>query len=271
MKSTLYFAALLFLIPRLNCQDKPLKTNTNCTVETEARDLYLKDAKQLVFQHILDEEPPEKDEIEIPHADVERVLSYLAAVYNAIDSLPAANEVVNKYKVHDRPPYWMNHIMISVDVNYMWTRVLLAGNTPTGNPDADKLINAYNLEYYSSHKTKDEAVYLVSLKTDKLLNTEALSDAFEAVEGVVNAGPSPLMGGGSHIEMSGGSHIEMSGYGTDEVTLIYNLGWGDCPAGCHTRYYWTFTVDENCNVTYHGSYGRLPGRGYLFRNTKIDE
>jgi len=258
MKNIVCFVFLLFFIPRLSCQDKPLTIKNKCTIEKEAHDFYLKDARQLVLQYIIDEEPPEKDEIEIPQAHVERVLGYLAAVYNAVDSLPAANKVVNIYKVHDSSlykvndiaPYSMDHIAVCVDINNMWARTLLAGDTPTGNSDADKLINTYNLKYNSSYKTKDESVYLVYLKTDKLLNTQALSDAFEAIEGVVSAEPDIIFGDGSHIEMSG--------YGTDEVTLTYNYGWGDCPAGCINRHYWTFTVDENCKVTYQGSSGRLP-------------
>lgn len=254
MKSIIYFAVLLFLIPRLSCQDKPLKTNPDCTVEPEARDFYLKDARELVFQYILDEKPPEKDQIDLPQADVERVLTYLAAVYNAVDSLTAADKVVNIYNIHDRPGYRMNSMTISVDVNYMWTRVLLAGNAPTGNPDADKLINTYNLKYRSSFKTKDESVYFIYLKMDKFLNTRALSDAFEAIEGVVNAQPDSNF-------LGDGSYIEMSGYGTDEVTLTYSYGWGDCPAGCINRSYWTFTVDENCKVTFEGEGTSLSGSG----------
>jgi len=85
-----------------------------------------------------------------------------------------------------------------------------------------------------------------ALESGHSLNTVALGNAFATIDGVNYAAPDSFGGDGNNIEMTE--------YGT-EITLKYSVGWGDCPAGCISRHYWEFRINEDCEVEFLGNSG----------------
>jgi len=239
----IWYVLLLFLIATAACEDNPLIINMNCALVGDGYDIYLNDAELLTLQYVLDGQLSEQDSIELPQEDVERVLKALIAVYNAADTLPAADKVVNVHQIHTFPNPPVNGLLVGIDSTYTWTQAWLAGNALTGNADVDYLVNTYNLTIGNVGIFGN----WVALNAENSLNTIALGNAFETVYGVVHASPNSFFGDGNDIEMSG--------YSSGEITLTYSFGWGDCQAGCIYRHYWEFTVDENCEVVFEREYG----------------
>ena len=243
MKNVWYAALLLSFISIVACEDSPVIINTNCTLVGDGYDIYLNDAEHLVLRYIVDGQLPEQDSVQLPQDDIEQVLKALVAVYNATDTLPSADAVVNTHQIHTFPLKPMNGLLVGIDSSYAWVQEWIAGNTLTGDPDVDNLINTYNLTL------KNVGIFAnwASLESDNSLNMMALGNAFETIDGVVFAEPNFFIGDGNDITMSG--------YGSGEITLTYSVGWGDCQAGCIYRHYWEFTIDEDCEVVFQGEYG----------------
>lgn len=244
MKNVWNFAILIILITIAACDDENPSVSSDCEFDRTngVYNAYLNDAEQLVLRRILDEQLPEKDDIELPQADVDRVLEALAAVYNAADNLEAADDVVDIYSIHTFPSRSLNGLILGIDSTYAWTQEWMAGNTLTGNPDIDNLINTYNISLANVGIFGNWAV----LQSANSLNTVALSNAFAMIDGVNFAQPDGFAGDGNDIEM-----LE---YGA-EIRLQYSRGWGDCPSGCISRHYWEFRIDEDCEVEFLGSSG----------------
>jgi hypothetical protein len=74
----------------------------------------------------------------------------------------------------------------------------------------------------------------------------ALSERFSHINGVQEAYPGGLVSGRNGISAT---------LGDDFVELRYSFGYGDCPAGCIHRHYWTFRVYEDGRVTFEGESG----------------
>jgi len=76
----------------------------------------------------------------------------------------------------------------------------------------------------------------------------ALANKLQSIDGIVSANPDSIFGDGNDIEIFS--------YTSDEITLLYSVGWGDCPSGCYYRHYWEFTIDEeDCAVTFVREFG----------------
>jgi len=233
-----WYIILLSLVSLTACKNRPL--NPSCALENPAYDFYRDDAEGLALKLIIDEQLPQKDSIEISQADVERVLKALIAVYNVADVLPAANSVVHRNDIHPDP--FESKVFVRIDTNYVWTREWMSGGTLTGNPEIDSLITTYDL-------TPRPLFKMVTLKSDKFLNTWALSDAFKKIDGIVSASPSYVSNRQNGIEI---------GYSGDSIHLKYNLGWGDCMSGCIYDHSWEFLVSQDCEVTLLSDYGNTP-------------
>ena len=79
------------------------------------------------------------------------------------------------------------------------------------------------------------------LQFDQEYNPEVLATFYSEAEGVRHAGPNGIIGDGNTIEGA-------------PSTYTFSRGWGDCPAGCISRHFWVFTV-ENGSVTLVEEFG----------------
>lgn len=208
---------------------------------------YQEDAQRLALRWLQAEEAPGLHEIALPADLVESLFRALARVYNATD-LPARDSVVALYDIHTFPRPDMVRLVLSVDSTAEWPRAWLAGHRLTGNSVVDALMTEWDLrlDRYDDLTYFDDAAQLSATVP---LNTFALAARFEAIEGVISAGPAGWGGDGDDIIAEG----------TPDVWLLdYSVGFGDCPSGCIARHYWTFRVHDDGVVEYLGSRGDPP-------------
>ncbi|MCC6840692.1 MAG: T9SS type A sorting domain-containing protein [Flavobacteriales bacterium] len=181
-------------------------------------------------------------------------MNALVAVYNS--ELPARDTVVDLLNIHNYPTSTMRLFLVSADPNLPWMQQLSLGITPTGTPSIDTLLSTYGASF-TGYQTWPWGASTVTFETQHNVNIPALCSLFEAQPGVGYAEPN----GGC----CDGDRITDSVY-TDHVNLAYSHGWGDCPAGCTERRFWTFNVYPDCSVQYLGSYGStLPGAMHVPR------
>ena len=121
-------------------------------------------------------------------------------------------------------PYTLYELLLSSDA---WWTAAWPESLYTGYEPIDELLstyNAVNVSYSGDYFT---------LEFVQPLNMDSLASLFETVEGVANACPIILIGEGSDITAQ---PIP------DGWSFVFELGWGDCLAGCIYHHYWEVHV-----------------------------
>ena len=202
---------------------------------------YWFDARLLAVRELQRTGTPQQQSIEATEAVVASFYAALTAVYGA-PNVAAVDTVVNRYRIHTRGAD--TQLLVGVDPSASWVRSWQQGSRLTGNAAVDALMERYSLtlhRYYGFGTTP-----FVALLSPLPLNMPALATRFNGIAGIRYAEPNVLIGGDRDITASaanGGWSIE------------YSLGWGDCPAGCIWRHYWTFAVTGAGAVNVVGSRG----------------
>jgi hypothetical protein len=167
----------------------------------------------------------------------------LIGVYNAT-ALPGRDAVVSTYAIHTFSSPELHGVLFAVDSRAPWVTNLRNGVMPTGEPRVDSLIAEYGLVFVS-YNSWSFGNFIV-LRSPQPLNMAALAARFAVITGLT-AGPDAVIGDGNDI----------TGTAPDAVTLDYSLGFGDCPARCIDRHFWTFRVADG-RVTFQGERGPTP-------------
>lgn len=202
---------------------------------------YWFDARLLAVRELQRTGTPQQQSIEASGAVVASFYAALTAVHEA-RNIAAVDTVVNRYRIH--APGAGTQLLVGVDPSASWVRSWQQGSRLTGNSAVDALMERYSLtltRYYGFGTTP-----FVALLSPLPLNMPALATRFGGIAGIRYAEPNALVGGDRDITASaanGGWSIE------------YSLGWGDCPAGCISRHYWTFAVTGAGAVNFLGSRG----------------
>jgi hypothetical protein len=181
---------------------------------------------------------------EVPATMIESLQRALAAVHASRS--PARDTVVALYRIRARPE--PQELIVSVDTTQPWVRAWQRGETLTGNAEIDALLRQYGLVLRTYYPWSSGHAAL--LRATRPLNVVALEPLFARIAGVRYAESNDVMGGSHDIA------AEWDGSGGWRLT--YSLGYGDCPAGCISRRFWTFHVSATGVVTYLGSRGSPP-------------
>lgn len=200
--------------------------------------LYREDAARLTLRRVLREQPPQAQKVGLPRDRIQLLYNALVHVYNA-EEISARDTIVG---IHIFPRKSVNRVTLALDSSVAWTQRLQVGNRLTGHPKVDSLLQTYDL----SVESRDETAYhkYATLLSEEPVNTMALSRKFEPIEGVDSAsGYAGISGDGPDIEAS---------VGEKAILLDYSVGWGDTPAGCIHRAYWTYRIEEDGTVRYRG-------------------
>ncbi len=239
-----FLLLLLFLITSamdIQAQRVP----SSCEAIDGLDTLYDEDAHRLALKKIYRQDLPEKEEIIIPGSHVDTILRALWAVYNASD-LAARDTVVSLYGViHTAPREFLNYMVVNGDPNEDWAQKLKDGIVPTDNIYIDSFMETYNW-VVADYQGYTSYMNLIFFRSPEYYNIEAFDSLLGNVSGLREFGPYGLVGDGADITDS---------IYSDHVELTYSIGWGDCPAGCIHRRYWTFKVYDDCSVEFAGSYG----------------
>lgn len=207
------------------------------TVPDSIAELYRLDAARLALRI------EDHDDVELPGSLVDSVFDALALVHNATQ-FAARDDVVERHRIHTFPQPEVFELLVGVKPFKAWVGAWQAGRTLTGNGDVDALLETYDLSLATYYEWSFGHAAL--LRAAAPLNIAALGKRFEGIDGVTYAEPNGWGGDGNDIRAR-------SVMGMWE--LEYSLGWGDCPAGCTARHYWTFMVRPDGFVLYVGGRG----------------
>lgn len=213
------------------------------SVSDSLLDSYLEDASRLALREVARKGELAKQPVEIPEDLTLSLYRALLLVHSATD-IAARDSVVNLYRIHTFPRPATRQLIVGLESSAEWAQAWREGKTETGNARIDALLRRYDLslERFYDWSTDDAAV----LQAAAPLNIAALAAEFAPLAGVRYAEPNGYGGDGNDI---GAERI------AGAWRLAYSLGFGDCPAGCISRHFWTFEVSDAGNVTYLGSSG----------------
>jgi len=142
------------------------------------------------------------------------------------------------------PEFALQSMNAGVNPAESWIANFLNGVSPTGNAQADELIDTYHL----SPGNFLPSINNLNVKSEFDLNMPALAAKFAQLPGVNYAEPNYTGGDGNNIVVAP-TPIEY-------YDLFYSHGWGDCYAGCISRHTWHFSVNPiGCTVAFVESYG----------------
>lgn len=239
-------AATLALLGAAACGGGPLAPDAGArTLPTldvalpdSVAEAYRRDAVTLAVRQHREGRSPAERPVEVPAALVDGFYRALAAVHASTG--PARDTVVAVFRIHAFPE--ATQLLVGVDPAQPWTQGWARGETVTGNAAVDALVARYGLrvERYYPWVSGHAAV----LGSARPLDVAALASRFAGLAGVRYAEPNGYMGDGDDIR----ARPVVGGWELD-----YSLGFGDCPAGCTGRRWWTFVVDPAGRVTYRGS------------------
>lgn len=194
---------------------------------------YRADAAQLAMRYV-QAKGAASDAVELPDDRIQLFYNALVHVYEA-RHLSARDRVVD---LHTFPRYNVHEIIVAVDTSVPWTNAWKEGERLTGESNVDALIQEYDVSVqYKAWSHQPAAL----IRSEEPINTVALSQRFERLDGVVYAEQNGYVGGGNDIEAT---------VGATGIVLTYSRGWGDCPAGCIHRETWTFWVDADGTVRF---------------------
>jgi hypothetical protein len=208
------------------------------------RAVYRTDAGRLALRRVQEEEGKAAQQVRLPDPLVESLYNALLHVH-ASEDLDGRDTVVEQHRIHTYPTRSVHEVSVTPEEPpSSWIDAWKAGQRLTGNGAVDRLLREYDLQLheYNVYSQFESA----RLRSETPLNTLALSDRFEGIGGVKYADPGGFIGDGNDIEAT------LSG---NFVELGYSVGFGDCPAGCGNRHYWTFRVFESGRVAFRGESG----------------
>lgn len=237
MKS-IFSIGLLFLFSIQLLQGQIV--SSDCTVPVELQEAYDRDVKGIAIKRMQQFNSPDLDEVIIPDSWQDSIFAGLAAIYNAT-SLSQRDSVFNLYCVHDNfGTPMVDGIIVGFNETATWTAAWANGETLTGEPTMDDIIQTYHLEL-ESYSSFGFAV----LNTGENLNLLALGNLIAAnVPGVDYGEPNYIIGLGGRI-------IYEIIDGIQFFDFIYE--WNDCFDGCDNFYTWKYRVGADCEVEFLGS------------------
>ncbi len=225
--------------------------SSSCIAHDSIIAKYISDADYLSLSKIYRRNLPLKDSVYISKTHSDTILNALIAVYNAVNS-PAHDTVIKWLNIHNVSDGVLKWIGIMAPSNLSWMNQLKLKNIPTGNKSLDSILIKFNYKVDKYYEFGNVFTYhSVDLISDINYNTPAIANLVSKIPDIIDCSGSGMGGRGFFNQ-----YIKDSIY-PDHVELIYNYGWGDCPAGCIYWRSWKFKIFYNCSVEFVNSYGDI--------------
>lgn len=221
----------------MGCQKSTSLQNENSDIKftTEVIKNYSQDAAQLYFNEVY--KNPGHSNYNNPVIDssqIYKVLEIIQAVYNS--NSPQRDTVFNIYKIHGYYCVSFNSVYLKVNPELKHIQNLSKGIIPTGNADFDLLLAKYGFDSVKTSYSYPDFNWLI-IQTKKSFNMLPVANEFKNTPGVLNSDFSRgCIGDGNSISLK---------RGVNSATIIFNIGSGDCPAGCIYKRFWEFLVDKS--------------------------
>jgi len=226
-----------FFLSGCNKSDN-LKSVDGCPIDTVISNNYLNDAQEIVYQRILSGDyVMDSNQVQFNQQEIDRVLSAIQSVY-ALHSAQS-DSIFNIDKIHTFKLYVLNSIVLQVNINAPEIKNLVNGQ-PTGNAAFDDLLAKYGFTYNARYPPTQSLPFF-NITSNTWYNMQALLPLFKQF--------SFIQGAQSDGSIGDGNKIIYQINGTTR-TLNFNIGLGDCPAGCTGSYSRQFTIDQNCKATF---------------------
>lgn len=206
------------------------------------------DAWQITYQHLVEQNSPALNGVELPEPVRDSILRAVFAVFNAT-SLPARDTVFEMLEIRPVQEKDLHRVQVLVDTTYGWTANWLDSIALTGNSWIDFLVNSYDLTVENVQIVPDwvnNYDAAITLKTDKFVNPDFLAGLTANSSGVVFAYGLTYGSDGDHVFFENKP---------DYVEITFRHGWQDCPTGCVFHRDWLFRVYPDCSVEFVSSYG----------------
>lgn len=209
---------------------------------------YREDAYRLAVRHM---QATGMTDVRIPVELHRSLLNALGHIYRAVE-LPARDSVVALYAIRAFPsPALCEVTLFGLDTSCVWASRLIAKTTPTGHPKVDHLLQTYELTVQEVFGIGGGRFVL--LRSSSPLHIAELARGFDGIECLAGAEPNASIGDGNNIQAEAEA---------DAWKITFSLGWGDCPAGCIHRHWWSFRVRSDGLVEFLGSGGSpIPAEG----------
>jgi len=208
------------------------------------KDFYEDDAVRLAI-NFANEQGDES--IIVPPALIDRMSDILTAVHSS--EYAARDSVVDVYDVHIFPSFPLDVVSVEVSsdsIAYPWVADWLNSERFTGNDQVNGLISTYDLDVSGYINTNSGL--LVFLTSENPINTVALANRFNGIDGVLSSSVQGESGDGDNIT------VDVSG-DNDSYKVVYDVAYDDCENACQKHRLYEFSVDDNCNVAYINTTG----------------
>ncbi len=222
------------------------------------------DAWQITYQHLLEQNSPAINGVDLPETVHDSILRAVFAVFNAI-SLPARDTVIEQLEIRPVLEHDLHRVQVLVDTSFGWTAKWLDTVALTGNSWIDFLINTYDLEVENVQIVPDWVSNYdaaITLRTAKYINADFLAGLVANSSGVIFAYGLKYGSDGDHVFFENKA---------DFVEITFRHGWTDCPTGCVFHRDWLFRVFPDCSVEFVSSYGDLLGTMVAAKELPITE
>ncbi|MDX1933798.1 MAG: hypothetical protein SFU56_14465 [Capsulimonadales bacterium] len=151
--------------------------------------------------------------------------------------------------IHARPQDDPDSVLVDVAPTAPWKSNWVNGQTTSGVDAIDRIGETYRLTgvtHVGAFSTAD----VFKLTFADPLATRIVAERYAAAgNGITAATGNPLIGDGDNITR------QVSG---DTRVYVFSRGWGDCPAGCTRRHFWTVTLTQDGGTRVEESGTPLP-------------
>ncbi len=212
---------------------------SNCSVPPNLLAAYDLDVKALAIERMYAIKTPDTASIWIPQKYQDTIWRGLAAIFN-LDTQLQVDSIFRRYCVHAHkavPPGLNASLNIYFDTSFAWTQAWRDTQTTTGYGALDSFLQRYNYTVESYFSVS--SFHIARIESPHSLNRKAVKDSLVQFDGLTSVWDS--YGSFKHRDII---------YRKDGTAkFIFEIGWGDCLAGCVNRKYWHYSVDEeNCTV-----------------------
>ncbi|MEP7234952.1 MAG: T9SS type A sorting domain-containing protein [Ignavibacteriota bacterium] len=234
---------------------------SNCSAPDSVVNLYSEDAAKIAFGIMIQRSAYYHDSINIPQTLQDTFLRALIAVHNS--RIPASDTMLGRIVLSNfHGPifvhanyieidytYSFRRLRIKIDTTVQWEKNIAEHKIPSGNHPIDSLMNVYGIGMDSVTSFYQKFKYL-SLHTKSYYNIAAIAEEWNKLSDTLTEA-SPI----SFATIPNGLVDIKATIEDSNIHLTYLFGWGDCPSGCNSTHYWSFTIYPDCSVTLDSSYG----------------
>jgi len=235
MKKIILLFGLLILISILFSCSEEQENENPIQLSDFIIENYTNDAKLLYMHEIFNNNSHfNYNESALNENEIENILEVIQAVYNL--DIPEKDTIFNLNEIHARFCYSFNSIILKVNIEASEIINMIDGIIPTGNIDLDTLLNKYNFDKVDTSYGYPSFPWLTVIFSGEY-NMIPIKNVFDKIPSVISTELNSLcVGDGNSITLERNGDISI---------ITFNIGAGDCPAGCIYHKYWEFKVVNN--------------------------